>query len=106
MEHVAEYLLDQVFAYAHQAACYELAGLLFGERIMKIDPAPGFKPPLVPETLPAWMKQRERKEEDNDDNDPTIGRLSDAWQQAQKDAVESEVRLEKTTGLRPPTRIP
>jgi hypothetical protein len=37
-EQVASFLLHESFHYAHQAAAHEAAGMLFGHRIMSIDP--------------------------------------------------------------------
>jgi hypothetical protein len=87
-EHVSNFLLHESFQYAHQAAAYEVAGILFGERITSIDPDPSWKLPEMPESLPEWLKKRQ--EIDQTILDPTtIERMSDAWQSAQHDAWDS-----------------
>lgn len=97
-EHVSSFLLHESFQYVHQAAAYEVAGILFGERIMSIDPDPSWKLPEIPESLPEWLKKRQ--EIDETILDPiTIERMSDAWQSAQNDAWDCGKKVEHTQKL-------
>ncbi len=93
LEEVASFLLYEAFRHAHFAAEYEVAGLIFGERIMAIEPEPGWIPPSMPEGLSAWLRDRD-KEEGVDD--ATIAKLSEAWHSALADAASSGKRLPKT----------
>lgn len=103
-EHVAKFLLHESFQYAHQAAAHEVAGILFGERIMSIDPDPAWKTPEMPESLREWLIRRQ--EIDQAILDPTtIDRMSDAWQSAQRDAWNSEKKLDKPHALTSVTDI-
>jgi hypothetical protein len=97
-EHVSSFLLHESFRYAHQAAAYEVAGILFGERIMSINPDPSWKMPEMPESLVEWLRQRQ------DINqailDPiTSDRMSEAWQSAQRDAWVSGIKIKRTQRL-------
>jgi len=97
-EEVAVFLLHESFEYAHRAAAHEVAGILFGDRIMSIDPDPSWKMPEIPDTITEWLKRRE--EIDETVLDPiTIQRMSDAWQAAQRDAWESDKQLENGHAL-------
>lgn len=93
LEEIASFLLYEAFKYAHLAAEYEVAGVIFGDRIMSIEPEPGWKPPTTPENLAGWLQQRDK---DDDKSDATIDRLTEAWHSALADAGSSGRRLPKT----------
>jgi hypothetical protein len=98
-EQVASFLLYEAFRYAHEAAAYEVAGDLFGERIQSIDPEPGWQPPAMPTTLSDWLSQRNKLDEKI--LDPvTLTRLAEAWQSAQRDSRPSARKILKTQRLR------
>lgn len=103
-EHVASFLLHESFYYAHQAASYEVAGILFGERIMSIDPDPSWEIPEIPDSLIEWLKRRD--EIDETILDPiTSQRMSDAWQTAQRDAWKSDKKLDNAHAFQSITDI-
>jgi hypothetical protein len=97
-EQVATFLLHESFQYAHQAAAYEVAGILFGEKIMSIDPDPSWKMPEMPDSLTEWLNKRD--EIDESILDPTtIQRMSEAWQTAQQDSWNSDKKLDNARVL-------
>ena len=103
-EYVANFLLQESFQYAHQAAAYEVAGILFGERIMSIDPDPSWKMPEIPESLAGWLERRD--EIDQTILDPvTAERMSNAWQTAQRDAWDSDKKLDRVHPLTSITEV-
>lgn len=103
-EHVSNFLLRESFQYAHQAAAYEVAEILFGERIRSIAPDPSWRLPEIPESLPEWLQSR--REIDQTILDPTtLERLSDAWQSAQRDAWNSGKKIAPAQILRSVTDV-
>jgi hypothetical protein len=103
-EYVATFLLNESFHYAHQAAAYEVAGILFGDRIMAIDPDPSWKVPRMPDSLANWLKKRDEIEETI--LDPvTTRKMSEAWQTSQREAWNSDKKLDKNTRLTSVTDI-
>lgn len=97
-EHVSRFLLHESFRYAHQAAAYEVAGILFGTRIKSIEPDPSWIMPEMPDSLLEWLKQRQ--DTDQPILDPiTMDRMSEAWQSAQHDAWTSDIKLERAQAL-------
>ena len=103
-EYVANFLLQESFQYAHQAAAYEVAGILFGERIMAIDPDPSWKMPEIPQSLTEWLKSRD--EIDKTILDPvTTERMSEAWHTAQRDAWDSGKKLDSAQPLTSVTEV-
>lgn len=103
-EHVASFLLYEAFKFGHQAAAYEVAGILFGERIESINPEPGWKLPSTPETLTDWLAQR--NEIDDKILDPiTSDRLAEAWQSSLRDSYSSGRKIPNTQRLTSTTDI-
>jgi hypothetical protein len=94
-EQVASFLLHESFQYTHQAAAHEVAGILFGDRIMSINPDPSWKMPEIPDSLTEWLTKRDEINETI--LDPvTLERMSEAWQTAQHDAWDSDKKLDNT----------
>jgi hypothetical protein len=103
-EHVASFLLHEAFQFAHQAAAYEVAGELFGERIESIEPEPGWQMPTIPEELTDWLASRD--EIDERLLDPaTLERMAEAWVTSQQDAYTSGRKIQKMQELRSITDI-
>jgi hypothetical protein len=98
LEQIAVFYLEQAFRYAHFAAEYEIAGEIFGERIMAIDPHPEFKPPPLSDSLSESL----RAMADWAPDDPTIDRLAAAWRDAQDEAPRSRRRLRRESTLSSP----
>lgn len=100
LEEVAEFLLVEAFQYAHAAAEYEVAGIIFGERIMAIDSNSEYPSNHArlfhrwPASLTEWLKDRDKMDEVIADDD-TTALLAEAWQSAQLDADSSGKRLSK-----------
>src|SRR5207253_2584584 len=80
-EEVASYLLQEAFRYAHTAAQYEVADIIFGEHLKAIEPEPGWKPPSTrtPESLSEFVLNRDKMV---GLSDATIGKLANAWYSA------------------------
>jgi hypothetical protein len=101
LEEVAEFLLVEAFKYAHAAAEYEVAGIIFGEQIMSIDSNSEESPNETllfhkwPTSLTEWLKDRDMMDDSIADDD-TTALLADAWQSAQLNANSSGKRLSKT----------
>jgi len=93
LEEIASFLLYEAFKYAHLAAEYEVAGIIFGDRIMSIEPEPGWKPPTAPEALVDWLQQRDK---DEDKSDATIDKLTEAWHLSLAEAGSSGRKMPKT----------
>jgi hypothetical protein len=94
LEEIASFLLYEAFKYAHSAAEYEVAGLIFGDRTMSIEPEPGWNPPARQEALVDWFQQRGK--EDQGDDDVTISRLAEVWHLSLTEAASSDRKLLKT----------
>lgn len=93
-EQVGSFFLYEAFRLAHFSAEYEVAGIIFGESIMSIEPEPGWDPGTLAETLELSLEE-EAKEKEPDDRDITITRLAEAWQLAQTEARSSGTKLPK-----------
>lgn len=103
-EHVATVLLHEAFRFANEAAAYEVAGQLFGERIEVIDPEAGWKFPEIPTGLTDWLASR--AEIDDKLLDPvTSSRMAEAWHLAQRDAYSCGRKIARTQKLQSITDI-
>jgi hypothetical protein len=96
--------MHEAFRYAHQAAAYEVASKLFGERIMSIDPDPSWSYPSMPTTLVEWLESKEERIDKALDPD-TARLMSEAWQTSQEDASSCGIRLSKKQKLNALTDI-
>jgi len=93
-EYVAIFLLQESFRFANQAAAYEVASMLFEERISDIEPDPTWEAPNIATSLTKWLKTR--NDIDNTILDPvTSKRMWDAWQTAQNESWVSSKKLKK-----------
>ncbi len=97
-EDVAKFLLHEAFHHAHEAASYEVASDLFEQRIMEIEPAPGWQPPSIPGTLVDWLTQQDDVIE-NVLDPVTSERMSHAWHSSMADAGASDMRFARTRRL-------
>jgi len=103
-EHVASFLLNEAFHYAHEAAVQEVAGDIFGELIQEIDLDPSWQIPEIPTALPDWLEQRNEIEENI--LDPTTAkRMSDAWYSSLNNAIKSGRKIPKTRRFQSTTDI-
>lgn len=93
-EQVGSFFLHEAFRLAYYSAEYEVAGVIFGESIMSIEPEPGWDPGTLAETLQLSLEEEE-KEKEPDDGDITISRLAEAWHLAQAKARSSGIKLSK-----------
>jgi hypothetical protein len=94
LEEAATFFLHDAFEHAYLAAQLEVAGLIFGERIMSIDPEPDWKVPPLPTTLPDLLRSEVQVI-----SDATASRLAQAWEEAQITASSSGRRLAKTHAI-------
>ena len=103
-EYVASSLLHESFRYAHEAAIYEVASNLFSERIENIEPDSSFQCPELPKSLPDWLVNREKI--DDEILDPkTTEKLSDAWYSSLEEAHISGKKISKKRRLSSTTDI-
>lgn len=103
-EQVATFLMEEAFHYIHSAAEYQIASILFGQRIMNIDPDPHWKYPEAAISLTDWV---ERKNElIGRALDPATAELmSAAWLSSQEDALTCGLRLPKNAKLQSLTDV-
>lgn len=103
-EQVGTFLMEEAFHYVHSAAEYEIASILFGQRIMNIAPDPHWEYPENATSLTDWV---ERKDElIGKALDPTTAeRMSAAWVSSQKDASTCGLRLAKNAKLQSLTDV-
>lgn len=97
-EQVASFLLHEAFKFAHQAAAYEVADVLFGERLESIEPDPNWKMPTIPEELTDWLANRSAI--DKTILDPnTLDSLAEAWFTSLDEAFSCGRKIPKTQQL-------
>ena len=103
-EQVASFLLHEAFRFAHQAAAYEVADDLFGERLESIEPDSEWKMPAIPEDLTDWLANRDEIDKTLLDPD-TLDRLAEAWFTSLAEAFSSGRKILKSQQLRSLTDI-
>lgn len=103
-EQVASFLLHEAFRFAHQAAAYEVAGEMFGERLDSIEPDPNWQMPAIPEELTDWLANRGEIDEKLLDPE-TLDRLAEAWFTSLEEAFSSGRKIPKSQKLRSLTDV-
>jgi len=94
LEEAAVFFLYDAFQHAYLAAQLEVAGLIFAERIMSIEPEPDWEVPPLPTTLPEFLRTEVQVISDD-----TASRLAQAWDEAQAAASSSELKLARTHAI-------
>lgn len=90
LEEVAVFFLHDAFEHVYLAAQLEVAGLIFGERIMSIEPEPDWEVPSLPDTLPDLLHSNIQVI-----SDATASKLAQAWHESQLAAPSSGRKLSK-----------
>lgn len=103
VEQVSGFFLREAFKYVHKAAAYEVADIMFGKRIMSIDPEPGFELPFIPQTLNEYVDNKET--ETSEAFETTIGNLAEAWYTSLAEAPASGLKIKRTQRLRSITDV-
>ncbi|AFY71578.1 hypothetical protein Pse7367_3338 [Thalassoporum mexicanum PCC 7367] len=102
-EEAAGFLLEEAFRYVYRAAHYEMAEILFGERIWSVNPKSlsqtfSDDPMQSIQTLTEYLANRD----DVDsllDEDEDISELSKIWDESQVDALKADQKLSKDTKI-------
>ncbi|MEM7761114.1 MAG: hypothetical protein AAF298_23745 [Cyanobacteria bacterium P01_A01_bin.40] len=103
--HVANFLLYESFRYAHDAAQYEVASILFGKKLKNIEPVDSnWEYPEIPQSLDNWIINQGMII-DSILDPKTTKLLSDAWYSSLKDASTSKIKISKSRQLSSTTDI-
>jgi len=86
----ANFFLYTAFYHIHQARELEVAGIIFGKKIMSINPEPDWKIPSMPDKLLPFIRSDIQVL-----SDETSNKMADAWETAQVEAHTSKLRLAK-----------
>ncbi|WP_008313045.1 hypothetical protein [Leptolyngbya sp. PCC 6406] len=102
-EYVAQFLLHEAFRYAHDAAAYEVASDIFGEKIRAIEVVdPSWEEPEMPNNLAEYLEHQARITRDCLDPE-TLDNLADAWYSSLDFASRSNRKIERSRKLQSTT---
>jgi hypothetical protein len=95
LEEAATFFLSDAFEHAYLAAQLEVAGLIFGERIMAIEPEPDWEIPQLPDNLLDLLRSDVQVV-----SNATTSKLAQAWDEAQAIAPSSGRKLSRKYRIR------